>query len=87
MVITSHFSPLDIFMTRIVNNWIAVKRDADAVRLTGQIGQILEESHYQSNAIYDAVIGKFPVLLSSQAKSSRDHSDKALAKLVSAYRR
>jgi hypothetical protein len=86
-IIAGSFNPLDVFLNRIINNWISVKRDAEFIGAKDDVRRILEESRYQSNTFYDVLIGKFPVSMSSSAKNSRSRTDTLLLKAISEYRR
>jgi hypothetical protein len=86
-IVAGSFNPLDVFLTRIINNWISVKRDADFIGAKDDVRRILEESRYQSNTFYDVLIGKFPVSMSTSAKNSRSRTDALLLKAISEYRR
>jgi hypothetical protein len=88
-VMTMSLAPNDPVLTRIVNNWIAVKRDADAVRMTGEVLQVLEECRYQTNAFYDAILRKFPNsgVANSSGRTASNKADNNLGRAVSFYRR
>jgi hypothetical protein len=84
--IMTGFRPLNIIITRIVDAYIAVKKDADYAGKTTEIRRALQDAQDATVSFYDALNSKFPPVASQIGKQSKRRVDDILTKGIRAYR-